>query len=888
MGAFMARGRKSTDNADSSDTVESVDSEGSAQVISGIDAALAVDGTSLEGGGGQGSGAPPAGPHAGGHAVNIEDEMRSSYVDYAMSVIVGRALPDVRDGLKPVHRRVLFTMHELKNNWNGAYKKSARIVGDCIGKYHPHGDTAVYDTLVRMAQDFSLRYLLVDGQGNFGSVDGDPAAAMRYTEVRLTRLAHELMADLDKDTVDFIPNYDGHDHEPSVFPSKIPNLLVNGSEGIAVGMATKVPPHNLTEVVDALLAIIDEPGIELSRLCQIITGPDFPTGGIIYGREGIKQAYETGRGKIRIRAKTHTETMDKSGRESIVVDELSYLFNKAQLIAHIAELVRDKKIEGISDLRDESDREGMRMVIELKRDAISQVVLNQLFTMTALQSTFGIINLAIVNGRPEVLTLDEMLGHFLHHRRDVVTRRCLYELRIAEARAHVLEGLLIALDHLDQVIELIRASATPDAARSGLMASFALSEIQAQAILDMRLQRLTGLERDKIRTEHAELMVEIGRLRAILADEKLLMTEIRKELVQVRADFGDARRTQIVDDTGALDIEDLIADEDVVVTISHTGYIKRSLLSTYRAQRRGGRGKQGTGLKDEDWVNDLFVASTHAHVLVFTSKGRVFQLKVHEIPAADRSARGKPIVNLVPVAKDERVRAVLPVREFVEGRYLFMATRNGTVKKTDLMEYSKIRSTGIIAIVLDEGDDLIDAKVIESYEEILLATRDGMSCRFPSEQVRGMGRATRGVRGIALEDADHVVSMAIVPSEDAVLGAGVERPTILTCCENGYGKRTPSSDYRLQNRGGKGIITIKTTDRNGPVISVRAVAPDDECMIITDRGQLIRIRVKEISVIGRNTQGVRLINMGDGEKVVTLERIAEREDEDVMAPPAEA
>ena len=855
----------------------------------------------------EGGGDVPVAPGMGGvmdpgniGIIHIEDEMRSSYVDYAMSVIVGRALPDVRDGLKPVHRRALYTMHELKNNWNLAYKKSARIVGDCIGKYHPHGDQAVYDTIVRMAQPFSLRYLLVDGQGNFGSVDGDPPAAMRYTEVRMAKLAHELLADLDKETVDFQPNYDGHDHEPTVLPAKFPNLLVNGSGGIAVGMATNIPPHNMGEIIDACIAVIEDPFIDVRGLLAIVQGPDFPTGGTIYGKQGIVDAYATGRGKIKVRAKTHIETDKKGSRETIIVDELPYQVNKARLIEHIAELVRDKKIEGISDLRDESDRTGMRMVIELKRDAIAQVVLNHLYHQTALQSGFGIINLAIVAGQPQVLTLKEMLEHFVDHRREVVTRRCLFLLKQAEARAHILQGLLIALDHLDQVIELIRTSPDPVTARERLVDAFKLSELQAQAILDMRLQRLTGLERDKIRAEFDELMKQISWLKAVLESDVMLMDVIKGELRAVREEYADARRTDIVEDHASLSMEDLIADEDMVVTISRTGYIKRTALSAYRAQRRGGRGKSGMSTKEEDFVVDLFVASAHQDLLIFTSLGKVYSLKVYDVPQGAASTRGKPIVNLIPVEAKEDVKAVVPVREFVEDNYMLLATKFGTVKKTDLMQYAKIRSTGIIAIVLDEGDDLIDAKIVRDSDNVVLGTRDGMSIHFRSTDARAMGRATRGVRGIMLNGKDSVVSLAVVPStgqeveevegqetpepeETDVEGegeTGVKGLALLTVCENGYGKATTPHAYRLQNRGGRGVISIKTTARNGKVVGVRAIEPAGEIILVTDGGTLLRMLASDIRVIGRNTQGVRLINLGDGEKVMSFEHFTDREVEE--------
>jgi DNA gyrase subunit A len=848
----------------------------------------------LEGAGEGGDG----GNEGGGRVqiVHIEDEMRSAYVDYAMSVIVGRALPDVRDGLKPVHRRVLFAMHEMKNNWNLAYKKSARVVGDVIGKYHPHGDQSVYDTLVRMAQPFSLRAMLVDGQGNFGSIDGDPPAAMRYTEVRMAKLAHQLLADIDKETVDFQPNYDGQDQEPTVLPSKVPNLLLNGSGGIAVGMATNIPPHNLGELIDALIALIDDPDIDLRGLMQFIQGPDFPTGGTIYGKQGIFDAYATGRGKLKVRAKTHVETDKKGTREAIIVDELPYQVNKARLVEHIADLVREKKLEGISDLRDESDRSGMRVVIELKRDAIAQVVLNQLYHQTALQSGFGVINLAIVAGQPMVLTLKEMLEHFIDHRREVVTRRCLFELKQAEARAHILEGLLIALDHLDRVIEIIRQSADPPTAKAGLMAEFNLSELQAQAILDMRLQRLTGLERDKIKAEYDELQALIRWLKSVLEDDRLLMGVIKDELKAIRDEFADARRTEIVEDQAALSMEDLIADEDMVVTVSNTGYIKRTPLSSYRAQRRGGRGKSGMATKEEDFVVDLFVASAHQDLLIFTSKGKSYSLKVYDLPQGAAATRGKPIINLIPVEAGEDIKAVLPVREFVEDAYILMSTKFGTVKKTELMQYAKIRATGIIAIVLDDGDDLIDAKIVRDTDNVVLATRNGMSIHFSSTDVRSTGRATRGVRGILLTSNDAVVSLAVVPAtgqtaddseapefevaEDDSGEAVQHQGTALLCiCENGFGKATPPSAYRFQNRGGKGVIAIKTTARNGKVVALRAVEPEGEVLIVTTGGTLLRTLVRDIRVIGRNTQGVKLINLGEHEKVVSFEHFLDRSEE---------
>ncbi|MCO4763725.1 MAG: DNA gyrase subunit A [Myxococcales bacterium] len=865
------------------------------------------------------------------YTISIEQEMRSSYVDYAMSVIVGRALPDVRDGLKPVHRRVLFTQHEMRNNHNAAYKKSARIVGDCIGKYHPHGDTAVYDTLVRMAQTFSLRAPLVDGQGNFGSIDGDPAAAMRYTEVRMTKLAHELLADLDKETVDFQDNYDGHDREPTVLPTRVPNLLVNGSSGIAVGMATNIPPHNMREVIDATIAFIDNPAIEVGGLMEHISGPDFPTGGIIYGRQGIYDAYTTGRGKLKVRALTHIEQMDKSGRERIVVDELPYQVNKARLLEYIANLVRDKKIEGISDLRDESDRHGIRMVIEVKRDAIAELVLNHLYRLTNLQTTFGIINLSIVAGQPQVLTLQEMIRHFVDHRREVVTRRCLYELRQAEARAHILEGLLIALDHLDQVIELIRASPDGPTARERLVERFSLTEGQAQAILDMRLQRLTGLERDKIKIEHDELMETITWLKRVLAEDGLLMGIITDELIAVRDEYADDRRTKIVDDLGVLSMEDLIADDEMVITLSTTGYIKRTPLTEYRAQRRGGRGKTGMTTKQDDVVSDLFVATAHQPILFFTSKGRAFSLKAYELPKGTRTTRGKPVINLLPVDKDEDIKAVLPVKTFDDpDAHLLLATRNGKVKKTTLAAYSKIRSTGIIGIVLEEGDDLIDARLVYPNSTVLLATRNGIAIHFRSGYnreanlgLRPMGRVSRGVKGITLKDGDEVVSMAVLHTDERAeaireLGensdnaeadeaalAAEENDTVaddeanegadegsasdysfvmMTISENGYGKLTSPSQYRIQRRGGLGKIDLKTTKggkptKTGKVVGLRVVRPDSQVLLLTDNGKLIRTHVGQIRVVRRNTMGVKVIVLAKNEKVVSFDNIYLEEEE---------
>jgi DNA gyrase subunit A len=809
--------------------------------------------------------------------VNIEDEMRQSFMDYAMSVIISRALPDARDGLKPVHRRVLYAMYDLGNDYNRPYKKSARVVGDVIGKYHPHGDTAVYDTLVRMAQDFSLRYPLVDGQGNFGSVDGDAPAAMRYTEVRMARIAGELLADLDKETVDFVPNYDDSTREPFVLPARIPNLLINGSAGIAVGMATNIPPHNLGEVVDALIALIENPNLTVAELMQSIPGPDFPTAGFICGRAPIKEAYETGRGILQMRARAATET-DKSGKTAIIVNEIPYQINKAKLIERIAELVNEKKIDGISDLRDESDREGMRVVIELKRDAVPEVVLNQLYKLTPMQESFGVNMLAIVDGRPKLLTLKDALQVFINHRKEVVTRRTNFELRKAEARLHILDGLKIALDHLDAVIQLIRAAKDPATAKTGLIQQFALSELQAQAILDMRLQRLTGLERDKIVEERDETIKQITRYKEILADEREVYKIIGEELQEVRKLYADERRTEIVDEVGEISIEDMIVDEDMVVTISHEGYIKRNAVTLYRAQRRGGRGKIGATTKEEDFVEHLFVASTHSYILFFTNKGKVYWLKVYEIPQAGRAARGRSVSNVLNLKPEEKISAFLPVREFQEGRHIMFATKRGTVKKTELMEYANPRPSGIIAIALDDNDEVIGVRLSDGTQEIILSTRDGQAIRFKEIDARPMGRGTYGVRGITLEENDEVVAMDVVQP-----GA-----TLLAVAERGYGKRTEMDEYRLTRRGGKGIITMKVTDKTGPVIGVRMVDDDDNIMLITDGGKVIRTRVKEISVIGRNTQGVRLIDLTEGEKVVGVARLAEKEEEEAAPAPSSA
>ncbi len=802
--------------------------------------------------------------------VYIEDEMRQSYMDYAMSVIIGRALPDVRDGLKPVHRRVLYAMYDMGNVWNSPYKKSARVVGDVIGKYHPHGDMAVYDTIVRMAQDFSMRYPLVDGQGNFGSIDGDPPAAMRYTEIRMDQLASEILADLDKETVDFIPNYDDSLKEPTVLPSRIPNLLVNGSSGIAVGMATNIPPHNLGEVVDSIVAMVEKPDISVKELMKYIPGPDFPTGGFIHGKEAIAQAYAEGRGIIQMRGKAFTETVKRTGKEQIIISEIPYMINKVRLIEQIAGLVQEKKIEGISDLRDESDREGMRIVIELKRDTVAEVVINQLYKHTALQESFGVNMLAIADGRPKLLSLRDALKAFLDHRKEVVTRRTAYDLRKAEERLHILEGLKIALDHLDAVIALIRRSQDPKGAKAGLMQSFGLTEIQAQAILEMRLQRLTGLEREKILQEHKETLELIAKLKGILADEKEIYRIIVEELKEIKERYGDERRTQILAHTEEISIEDLIVDEDMVVTISHEGYIKRNPATLYRAQHRGGKGKIGTTTREEDFVEYLFVASTHSYILFFTTVGKVYWIKVHELPQAGRAARGKPIVNLLHLEEGEKVSAFLSVREFQEGRFVVFATKKGLIKKTELMAYANPRSSGIRAIALEQGDEVIGVRLTDGQQAIILSTLDGQSIRFKEAQVRPTGRGTYGVVGMRLDKGDAVVSMEMLS-----LGAD-----ILTVAENGYGKRTAIEEYRLQSRGGKGIITMKTTDKTGRVVGVQQVTEEDQLMLITNKGKIIRLRVKDIRVIGRNTQGVHLIDLENGERVVSLARLAEKEEEE--------
>ena len=802
--------------------------------------------------------------------VYIEDEMRQSYMDYAMSVIIGRALPDVRDGLKPVHRRVLYAMYDMGSSWNSPYKKSARVVGDVIGKYHPHGDVAVYDTIVRMAQDFSMRHPLVDGQGNFGSVDGDPPAAMRYTEIRIAQVAGEILADIEKETVDFAPNYDDSLKEPTVLPSRIPNLLINGASGIAVGMATNIPPHNLGEVVDGLVAMVEKPDISIKELMKYIPGPDFPTRGFIHGRETIIQAYGEGRGIIQMRGKAYTETVKRTGKEQIIISEIPFMVNKTRLIEQIAGLVQEKKIEGIGDLRDESDREGMRIVIELKRDAVAEVVINQLYKHTALQESFGVNMLAIVEGRPRLLNLRDVLKAFLDHRKEVVTRRTAYDLRKAEARLHILEGLKIALDHLDAVIALIRSSKDPKVAKEGLMESFGLTEIQAQAILDMRLQRLTGLEQEKILEEHRETVEMIGKLRGILADEKQIYRIVVEELNEIKERYGDPRRTKIVNRSEEISIEDLIVEEDMVVTISHEGYIKRNPATLYRAQRRGGKGKIGATTREEDFVEYLFVASTHSYILFFTTVGKVYWIKVHELPQAGRTARGKPIVNLLHLEEGEKVSAFLSVREFQEGRFVVFATQKGLVKKTELMAYANPRSTGIRAIALEQRDEVIGVHLTDGQQEIILSTMDGQSIRFKEGQVRPTGRGTYGVVGMRLDKRDQVVSMEILS-----LSAN-----ILTVSENGYGKRTAMEEYRFQSRGGKGIITMKTTKKTGRVVGVQQVTEDDQLMLVTNKGKIIRLRIKDIRIIGRNTQGVRLIDLESGERVVSLARLAEKDEED--------
>jgi DNA gyrase subunit A len=798
------------------------------------------------------------------NSVNIEDEMKKSYLEYSMSVIVGRALPDIRDGLKPVHRRVLYGMHDLKNYFNRPFKKSARLVGDVIGKYHPHGDAAVYDTIVRLAQDFSMRYPLVDGQGNFGSVDGDSPAAMRYTEVRMTRLAQDFLSDIEKDTVDFIPNYDDSLSEPVILPTTIPNLLINGSSGIAVGMATNIPPHNLSEVSGAIIKLIDNPEIDLKQLVDIIPGPDFPTAGFILGRKGIFEAYKTGRGIIKIRARAFVEKVGKV-RERIVISEIPFQVNKAKLLEKMADLVKDRKIDGISDIRDESDRDGMRVVIDIKKEGKALVILNRLYKFTQMEVSFGIILLTIVNGRPQILTLKEILEHFVSHRREIIIRRTAYDLRKSEERAHILEGLIKALDVLDDVIELIRSSSDPKEAKTRLMTEFELSDVQSQAILDMRLQRLTGLEREKINSEYQELIKNIEKFRAILNSPPMVLQIVKDEMKEIREKYGDDRRTEILEDAGDIDLEDLIAQEDMVVTISHEGYIKRNPISLYRAQRRGGKGLTGVKPKAEDFVELLFVASSHDYFLFFTNKGRVYWKKVHEIPEASRMSKGKAIVNLLDLKKGERVATTLTVRDFEQGKYVVMATRKGLVKKTELESYSHPRSGGIVALKIRDDDELIGVRISSGEQDIFLTTRQGKSIRFHESDLRGMGRVATGNIGIRIDPSDEVVGMEALQ----------EGATILTVTQNGYGKRTRTEEYRRQSRGGKGILTIKATKRNGPVVYSYQVSDQDQLMIVTGHGKIIRLRVADISVIGRNTQGVKLINLGENEQVVAVAKVME-------------
>jgi DNA gyrase subunit A len=805
--------------------------------------------------------------------VNIEDEMKRSYMDYAMSVIIGRALPDVRDGLKPAHRRVLYGMRTMGLASNRAYRKCAKIVGEVMGNLHPHGDAAIYDTLVRLAQDFNMRAPLVDGQGNFGSMDGDPPAAMRYTEARLKALAEEMMADLEKETVDFVPNYDETTEEPTVLPASFPNLLVNGSVGIAVGMATNIPPHNLREVVDGVIWVIehaaDTADAKFKGLLKLIPGPDFPTGGLIVGRSGIVQAYKTGRGAMTIRARAAVEENAKGDRSAIVVTEVPYQVNKAKLIEKIADLVRDKTLEGISDLRDESDREGLRIVIELKRGEVADVVLNNLYKHTPLQISFGVIMLAIVGGRPRYLSLVEVLEHFVEFRREVVRRRTEFDLRKAEARAHILEGLKIALDHIDAVIALIRASKAPAEAREGLMTTFGLSQVQAQAILDMQLQRLTGLERQKIVDELTDVLAQVERLRAILSSQALLTGIVVDELKAIRDRFGDARRTEIIEEEGEFRIEDLIADEDMAITVSNTGYIKRTAVSNYRTQRRGGQGRKGMSMREADFVSHLFVASTHAFILIFSDKGRVYWLKVYAIPDVGPDGKGKAIVNMVSMQPDEKIAALLTVKEFEEGKFVVMGTGRGVVKKTDLAAFRNPRAAGIIAMGVEEGDAVIAVQLSDGHGEVFIGTRDGMAIRFPEEDVRPTGRGAYGVRGIALREGDAAVAMEVVTPGG----------TLLTVSENGYGKRTDLDEYRVQSRGGLGIINIHTTDRNGRVVGIAYVRDEDELMLITQQGKILRMVMRGVRTIGRATQGVRLIGVEDEDRVVSIARLAERDED---------
>ncbi|MBN2674849.1 MAG: DNA gyrase subunit A, partial [Deltaproteobacteria bacterium] len=805
---------------------------------------------------------------------SVETEMKNAYLDYAMSVIIGRALPDVRDGLKPVHRRILFAMHELKNTWNASYKKSARVVGDVIGKYHPHGDAAVYDALVRLAQNFSMREMLADGQGNFGSVDGDPPAAMRYTEVRMAKLAGELLKDIEKNTVNFADNYDGSLKEPTVLPAGFPNLLVNGSSGIAVGMATNIPPHNLGEVIDGAIMLANNPNTTVEDLMSVIPGPDFPTGGTICGRGGIYKGFTTGRGSIVIRAKTKIEEMKSHGKERLVVYELPYQVNKARLVEKIAELVKEKRIDGIAALRDESDRKGMRIVIETKKDASAQIIENQLFKMTPMQSSFGINTLAILNGRPNTFSLKGLLKAFLDFREETVRRRCMFELTKASARLHILEGLKIALDNIDAVVDLIRKSRDPEEARIGLMEKFSLTELQAKEILSMRLQRLTGLEREKILEEMEELRQIIARLEELLSNREKMIALIVEELEDIKKNYASPRRTDIIDDYSDIEMEDLIEEEDMVVTVTSLGYIKRTQTSEYRAQHRGGKGLSGMDTRDDDFVGKLFIASTHDHVLFFSDKGKAYCKKVYQIPQGSRTARGKAIVNFVGMEPGEKVAAVLPVKEFTENSFVITATRRGYVKKTDLMAYSQIRQTGIIGVVIDEGDSLIDAAILNPGEHVMLGTSGGQSIRFEGDtQIRPMGRQSRGVRGIEVRkpdgDDDEVVGMAVIPADT--------QQTLLTITENGYGKKTKFDEYRLQNRGGSGLLTVKRSEKTGKVVAVLPVYEDEHLMLITNVGKIIRMEAASISTLGRNTQGVRLIRMNDGEFVICVETLAEDE-----------
>jgi DNA gyrase subunit A len=807
--------------------------------------------------------------------VHIEDEMRNSYLEYAMSVIVGRALPDVRDGLKPVHRRVLYSMQDQGNHYNRAYRKSARVVGDVIGKYHPHGEAAVYDAIVRMAQDFSMRHELVDGQGNFGSVDGDPPAAMRYTEVRMSKLAHELLSDLEKDTVDFQPNYDESLHEPKVLPTRFPNLLVNGSTGIAVGMSCNIPPHNLAEVLDAFLFFIDNgEKISIPELMERMPGPDLPTGAYILGSRGIYDAYSTGRGSITMRAKAEVET-DKNDRETILVHELPYMVNKARLIEKIAELARDKKVDGISDLRDESDRTGMRIVIEVKRGMQGEVLLNNLYKHTQLQTTFGIIMLAVVDGQPRILSTPQIFKHFLLHRIEVVERRTRFDLGKAEARAHILEGFRIALRNLDAVIEKIKQARTPADARTTLMTDYGLSEVQTKEILELRLQRLTGMEQQKIQEEYKEVTKLIAELKAILADREKVLDIIRAETKKLRDEYANPRRTEIIESETDLNVEDLIAVEDMVVTISHTGYIKRSPVALYRTQRRGGKGKVGMTTKEEDFVENMFVASTHDTLLIFTNRGKCYWKKVYEIPMASRTSRGKAIVNLLPLEPGEQIRAYLPVAEFSPGRFVVMATANGILKKSELIAFANPRSTGVKAILIDDGDALQGVTITDGNQELFLATKEGLSLRFHESEVRTIGRVGRGVIGIRLNEGDRVVGMEILRGDGQML----------TLTENGYGKKSDISEYRVGSRGNKGVFTIKTSERNGLVVGILQVTGDEEVMIITQMGKLIRLNTEQLRTIGRVTQGVRLITLADGERVVSIAKIMESEDEDEEGAP---